>query len=46
MGKVQQSNKEVKKQSLLSPKEKKNLKQTKKEAKAVVPWTSRNGKVD
>jgi hypothetical protein len=41
MGKVQQSNKEQKKQPLLSPKEKKAAKDVKKEAKAVVPWTSR-----
>jgi len=37
MSKTQQSNKEMKKQSLLSPKEKKAAKMLKKHAKDVVP---------
>ncbi|HEY3433741.1 MAG TPA: hypothetical protein VGK09_14465 [Rhodocyclaceae bacterium] len=41
MGKARQSNKEVKKQPLLSPKEKKVVKQTKKHASDIVPLLSR-----
>ncbi|HZV54527.1 MAG TPA: hypothetical protein VFF82_06270 [Rhodocyclaceae bacterium] len=37
MSKIQQSNKEAKKQALLTPKEKKAAKQAKKHAKDVVP---------
>lgn len=41
MGKTTKSNKEVKKQSLLSPKEKKTAKQAKKHASDVVPLIHR-----
>ncbi|MFZ6774063.1 hypothetical protein ACO0LB_15245 [Undibacterium sp. SXout7W] len=41
MSKVQQSNKETKKQALLNPKEKKAARQAKKEASAVIPWVPR-----
>lgn len=41
MGKVTKTNKEVKKQSLLSPKEKKTAKQAKKHASDVVPMVHR-----
>ncbi|MFZ6719002.1 MULTISPECIES: hypothetical protein [Undibacterium] len=43
MSKVQQSNKETKKQAASTPKEKKAAKQAKKEASTVIPWTQRNG---
>lgn len=41
MSKVQKNNKEAKKQSLLTPKEKKAAKQIKKHAGAVVPLLAR-----
>ncbi|MFZ6746081.1 hypothetical protein ACO0LC_22880 [Undibacterium sp. JH2W] len=43
MSKVQQSNKETKKQAASTPKEKKAAKQAKKEAGTVIPWTQRTG---
>jgi hypothetical protein len=42
MGKTQKTNKETKKQSLLSPKEKKAAKQAKKHAGDVVPLVVRS----
>jgi len=41
MGKTTKSNKEAKKQSLLSPKEKKHAKQVKKHASEVTPLITR-----
>jgi hypothetical protein len=41
MAKTMKSNKEVKKQALLTPKEKKAAKECKKTAAAMIPWTPR-----
>jgi ribosomal protein S25 len=43
MSKTQQSNKETKKQAVLSPKEKKAAKQSKKETKTSAPLMTKGG---